>query len=68
MCADETKLARINLTLPKEILEEIDKHIVKTYYSKTRTKWFVEAAKDKIEKERKIIIDEVVKGKGSKIK
>ena len=52
MCADKnTKLARINLTLPKEILEEIDKHIVKIYYSKTRTKYFVEAAKYKIEKD-----------------
>ena len=68
MCADKSINARISLSLPREMLEEIDKHIVKTYYCKTRIKWFLEAARDKIEKERKIIIDEVVKGKESKIK
>ncbi|KIE04044.1 hypothetical protein NF27_KG00020 [Candidatus Jidaibacter acanthamoeba] len=51
---------RITLTLPKEILKEIDLHISKQYIN--RTKWFIEASKDRIEKEKKILIDKVVKG------
>ncbi len=51
---------RITLTLPKEILEQIDDHITKQYI--TRTKWFIEAAKDRIEKEKKLLIDKIVKG------
>jgi metal-responsive CopG/Arc/MetJ family transcriptional regulator len=51
---------RITLTLPKEILETIDQHIKKQYIN--RTKWFVEASKDRIEKENKLLLDKVVKG------
>jgi len=52
---------RITLTLPKEILDQIDEHINAQYI--TRTKWFIEAAKDRVEKEKKIMIDKIVKGK-----
>lgn len=52
---------RITLTLPKEILDQVDEHIAHQYIN--RTKWFVEAARDRIEKEKKILIDNIVKGR-----
>jgi|TARA_B110000503_G_scaffold143147_1_gene242839 metal-responsive CopG/Arc/MetJ family transcriptional regulator len=52
---------RILVSLPTEVLEEIDIHIRKEHI--TRTKWFVDAAHDKIKKDNKRLIDEVVKKK-----
>ena len=52
---------RILISLPREVLKEIDNHIKKEYI--TRTKWFIDAAYDKIKKDRKRIIDDVVSQK-----
>ena len=52
---------RILVSLPTEVLEEIDIHISKEHI--TRTKWFVDAARDKIKKDNKRLIDEIVKRK-----
>jgi len=51
---------RITLTLPKEVLSHIDEHIRTQYL--TRTKWFIEAAKDRVEKEKKITLERIIKG------
>lgn len=53
-------LKRINLSLPQEILDEIDKSIEDNYL--TRTKWFIDAANIKLLKEKEKKIDRVVKG------
>ena len=49
---------RILISLPIEVLEKIDKHIKKEHIN--RTKWFVDAAHDKIKKDNKRRIDEIV--------
>ena len=52
---------RILVSLPIEVLDEIDAHIKKEHI--TRTKWFVDAAYDKIKKDTKRRIDEIVNKK-----
>lgn len=52
---------RILISLPREVLKEIDDHIEKEYI--TRTKWFIDAAYDKINKDRRKMIDDVVSKK-----
>lgn len=47
--------------MPREVLKEIDDHIEKEYI--TRTKWFIDAAYDKINKDRRKMIDDVVSKK-----
>lgn len=49
---------RISITLPEHVVEEIDQHIAKQYI--TRTKWFIDAAKDKIEKDTKDMVNKIV--------
>lgn len=53
-------LKRINLSLPEDLFEEIEKSIDENYL--TRTKWFVDAALMKLEKDKDSKIDRIVKG------
>lgn len=52
-------LKRINLSLPEDLLEEIEKNIEENYL--TRTKWFIDAALMKLAKEKDTKIDRIVK-------
>ena len=52
---------RVLITLPADILFTVDKHIKNEHI--TRTKWFVDAALDKIKKDNKKRIDEIVSRK-----
>jgi len=52
---------RVLISLPVDVLDKIDTHIKKEYI--TRTKWFVDAAYDKIAKDNKRKVDEIVNKK-----
>jgi metal-responsive CopG/Arc/MetJ family transcriptional regulator len=57
---EKLKLKRINLALPENIVNEIDKYIEENFL--TRTKWFLEAATMKLTKDQERKIDRIVKG------
>ena len=52
---------RILVSLPIEVLDKIDAHIKKEHI--TRTKWFIDAAYNKIAKDNKRRVDEIVNKK-----
>lgn len=58
--ADRITTRRVSLDFPIEVLEDIDKICKKSFISKR--KWFIDAAIDKLEKEKSQKIDKVVRG------
>jgi metal-responsive CopG/Arc/MetJ family transcriptional regulator len=56
----EITTKRVSLDIPSDILDQIDKICKESFISKR--KWFIDAAKDKLEKERSKKIDKIVRG------
>ncbi len=61
MTEKKKKLARITLSFPEDTLQEIDMVIEQNFL--TRTKWFLDAAVNKLQKDKQKGIDDVIKGK-----
>lgn len=57
MAVLKTEVKRITLTVPKQLLQELNSH-VKQFALTDRTRWVTEAIKEKIAKE-KVILSEI---------
>ena len=58
--SDRITTKRVSLDFPTEVLDKIDDICKKNFISKR--KWFIDAAIDKLEKEKSQTIDKVVRG------
>lgn len=56
----KTSLVRVTVSFPEDVLKEIDGEIERNFL--TRTKWFLDAAVQKLDKDKKRYVDYVVKG------
>ena len=56
MAVLKSDIKRITITVPKQFLKDLDNHL-KNYALTDRSRWMIEAAKEKMAKEKQILSD-----------